>query len=165
MKALAALILAALLAANGAFIFAASRLMPPRVASHFDAQGFATGYMPRDHYLLLMAAIGLGIPLLLAVALSALPYVAPTRLRIPARDYWIAPERREATLNTLATSGLIVASIVAAFMIAANLLVVQANKRTPPQLDSAALYTLIAGLVLALLAWQVILWRRFQVPR
>ena len=165
MKILAALILSALLAANGALVFATSRLLPPRVASHFDVHGFANGYMGRDDYLLLMAGIGFGIPILLAALLSAVPYLAPTRLRIPARDYWIAPERRDATLNTIATSGLVIANIVAAFMIAVQLLVVQANNRAPPQLDNASLYTLIALLVIAILAWQIILWRRFQVPR
>jgi uncharacterized membrane protein len=165
MQSLAALVLSALLAVEGAIIFATSRQLPARVASHFDGQGFANGFMPREDYLLLMTGLGLGIPLLLVLGLVILPYFTPTRLRIPSRDYWIAPARRRETLSTIATSGLIIASIVAAFMVAMHLLVVQANNRAPPQLDNTLLYTLIALLVFAILAWQFMLWRRFQVPR
>jgi hypothetical protein len=35
----------------------------------------------------------------------------------------------------------------------------------PPQLDNPLLYTLIALLILSIVIWQFILWRRFQVPR
>ena len=83
-----------LLAIEGVIIYVTSRHLPARVASHFDGQGFANGFMPREDYLLLMTALGLGIPLLLVLVLVVLPYFMPTRLRIPSRDYWIAPARR-----------------------------------------------------------------------
>jgi uncharacterized membrane protein len=165
MRYLAALVLSALLAAEGAIIGVTSRQLPARVASHFDIQGYANGFTPREDYLLLMMGLGLGIPIALVILFVVLPYFVPTRLRIPSRDYWIAPDRRSETLSTIATSGLIFAGIVAGFMIALHLLVVQANNRMPPQLDNALLYTLIALLIIAILAWQFILWRRFQVPR
>jgi uncharacterized membrane protein len=165
MQYLAAFLLSALLMAEGATIVATAGQLPARVASHFDAQGFANGFMLRTDYQLLMTGIGLGIPILLVLVLVVLPYAMPNRLRIPSRDYWIDPIRRDATLRAIATSGLIIACIVAAFMIAVQLLVVQANSRVPPQLDNTLLYTLIALLIIAILVWQLMLWRRFQVPR
>ena len=165
MQFLAAMVLSALLVVEGAIIYVTSRQLPARVASHFDGQGFANAFMSRWDYLWLMAGLGFGIPLLMVLVLVVLPHFTPTRLRIPSRDYWIAPRRRTATLRTIATSGLVIASIVTAFMIAMHLLVLQANNRAPPQLDNTMLYTLIALLVIAILVWQLILWRRFQVPR
>jgi uncharacterized membrane protein len=157
--------LSVLLAAEGAVIVWSWGQLPLRVASHFDGQGIANGFMMRTDYQFLMMALGFGVPLLIAILLVVLPCLMPTRLRIPSRDYWIDPTRRSDTLRTIATSGLIVASIVAAFLIAVQLLVVQANGRSPPQLDNAVLYTLIALLVVAILAWQFTFWRRFPVPR
>jgi uncharacterized membrane protein len=162
---LAAFLLLAMLVAEGAVIVLTTGQLPPHVASHFDGQGFANAFMLRTDYQLLMMGLGLGIPLLIVLGLVVLPYLLPNRLRIPSRDYWMEPARRSQTLSTIATSGLVIASIVAAFMIAMQLLVVEANNRVPPQLDNALLYTLIALLIIAMLVWQLILWRRFQVPR
>jgi uncharacterized membrane protein len=165
MQYLAAFLLSALLTAEGITMVATAGHLPARVASHFDTQGFANGFMLRTDYQLLMLALGLGIPLLLVLVLVVLPYLMPNKLRIPSRDYWIEPIRRDQTLRSIATSGLFIACIVAAFMIAVQLLVVQANSRVPPQLDNTMLYTLIALLIIAILVWQLMLWRRFQVPR
>ena len=165
MPYLAAVALAAVLAVNAIILAVTSGPLPGRVASHFNGQGFATGFMTHENYVLLMAALGVGLPLLLVVLLVLLPRSMPTRLRIPSRDYWIAPERRQETLATITTSGLVVACFLAAFMTAVHLLVVQANSRTPPQIDTNMLYALIAVLIIALLAWQLVLRRRFQVPR
>ena len=165
MQYFAAFLLSALLAAEGVIIVSTSAQLPARVASHFDAQGFANGFMLRTDYQLLMMALGLGIPVALVLLLVVLPYFMPNHLRLPARDYWVEPVRRNETLRTIATSGLSIACIAAAFMIAVHLLVVQANNRVPPQLDNALLYTLIAFLIFTILLWQFILWRRFQDPR
>jgi len=165
MQYLAAFLLSALLLAEGATMVATAGQLPARMASHFDAQGFANSFMLRTDYQLLVLGLGLGIPLLLVLVLVVLPYAMPNRLRIPSRDYWIDPLRRAQTLSSIATSGLIIACIVAAFMIAMQLLVVQANSRVPPQLDNTLFYTLGAMLIIAILAWQFLLWRRFQVPR
>jgi hypothetical protein len=135
------------------------------MASHFDAEGFANGFQLREDYQLLMMGLGLGIPIALVLVLVVLPYLIPNRLRIPSRDYWTAPSRRNQTLRAIATSGLTIAGIVAAFMIAMHLQVVEANNRTPPQLDNASLYTLPALLIISITVWQFILWRRFQIPR
>jgi hypothetical protein len=165
MQIFAALALTALLACNAAIIVATSAQLPPRVASQFNGQGLATGFMQLGNYVLLMGGVAIGLPLLLVILLVALPRVLPTRLRIPSREYWTAPARREDTLRTVTTSGLVIACVLALFTIAVHLLVVGANSRTPPQLDNIMLYTCIAILILALLAWQFMLWRRFQVPR
>jgi uncharacterized membrane protein len=162
---LAACLLLAVLAVESAVIASTTGQLPAQVAAHFDGQGLANGFMLRTNYQWLMMGLGIGIPLLLVLGLVVLPYLLPNRLRIPSRDYWIEPARRSQTLSSVATSGLVIATIVAAFMIAVQLLVVEANNRVPPQLDNALLYTLIALLVIAMLVWQLILWRRFQVPR
>ncbi|MEP6943614.1 MAG: DUF1648 domain-containing protein [Betaproteobacteria bacterium] len=165
MKYVAALVMSLLLAANGLVLATSLGSLPTRVASHFDASGIANGFMPRSDYVLFMAAICLGIPVLLLLATVMLPFLAPNRLRIPSRDYWIAPERRAQTLTTITIGGLVMSCIVAAFMVGVQLLVLQANARTPPQMDVALLYTMLALLVVAILFWQFLLWRRFQAPR
>jgi uncharacterized membrane protein len=165
MKYIAAFVMSLLLSANGLVLANSSSRLPASVASHFDAAGIANGFMPRSEYVMFMAAISLGIPVLLVLVTVMLPFLAPSRLRIPSRDYWIAPERRVQTVTTIATGGLVMSCIVAAFMVGVQLLVLQANARTPPQMDIAILYAMGALLVVVILFWQFLLWRRFQAPQ
>lgn len=165
MRNFAAMLLIALFIAGGATIHATSDRLPARVASHFDLAGHANGYRPRDDYLILMLLLTFGVPLLVVALNIVLPRVAPGLLRIPARDYWLAPDRRNETCESIATSGFVIACAVTVFMIALHLLVVEANSRTPPRVDNAMLWTLVCVLIVGGAAWQLFRWRRFQRPQ
>jgi uncharacterized membrane protein len=160
-----AILLSALLLFGSATIYATSKQLPARVASHFDAAGLANGFMPRGDYLLFMLVLTLGVPLLVVVVSVVAPRIAPGTLKIPARDYWLAPERRDDTYATVATSGFVTASIIAGFLIALHFLVLSANSQTPPRLDNMLMWGLIALLIVSLLTWQWFCWRRFHKPQ
>ena len=95
MLAAAAIVWLALLAAGCSTIYVTAERLPPRVASHFNFEGFANGSMPRDDYLLLMLLLTMVVPAVIVALNVVLPRVAPRLVRIPARDYWLAPERRD----------------------------------------------------------------------
>jgi hypothetical protein len=164
MRYLAPMLLAALCAAGAAILYATADSLPAVVASHFDLAGYANGTMSRSSYLLFMALMMFGVPLLVVELNIILPRFVPRLIRIPARDYWLAPERRGETLASIATSGAFIACLIVAFMIALHLLVVEANARTPARIDSEALWMLIGSFVIATLVWQFLRWRRFRRP-
>ena len=154
-----------LLVAGGAILALTAHLLPAQVASHFSAGGIGSGFMARSDYVLFMLAMTLGVPLLIAVFTVLVPWLVPIdKLRLPNRDYWLTPERRQETMSALATSGLGMASIVAAFLIAVHLLVITANQQLPPRLDNTTLWLLVGALVVASVFWQFLRWRRFKVP-
>jgi len=162
---LSAFVFLFLLVSGGAILALTANLLPPQVASHFDAAGVARGFMARSDYLLFMLAMTIGVPLLIAATTALLPRLVPVdKLRLPNRDYWLAPERRDATLAGLTTSGLGMASIVAAFLIAVHVMVIVANRQLPPRLDSTTLWFLVGALVVSSVLWQFLRWRRFKVP-
>lgn len=80
--------------------------LPETVASHFDGQGRPNGWMSKDGFMLLYAAM---LALQVAIFGGALKLLRrlPDRLfNLPHRDYWLAPERREQTLDYLEAWGL-----------------------------------------------------------
>jgi uncharacterized membrane protein len=164
MRGLSVALLAALFAVAGVLLYLTSDGLPAQVASHFDAAGHANGYMPRSSYLLFMALVTFGVPLLIVEVTIVLPRFVPRLVRIPARDYWLAQERRTETLASIATSGVLTACLLTGFMIGVHLLVVEANKRAPPKIDSELLWVLIILLAVGILAWQLFRWRRFRRP-
>ena len=75
--------------------------LPQVVASHFDGAGSANAWSGRNTFF----AIYLGMMALLIVVFDLLPRWpgrrSRVRMNIPNRDYWLAPERRDATLEYL----------------------------------------------------------------
>ena len=119
MRHFAVVLLAALLAAGAATLYATADSLPPVVATHFDLAGRVNGSMPRGTYLV---------------------------------------------FTSLLMFGSYLACLMAAFMIALHLLVVEANARQPPRIHRELLWLLIAGLITATPVWQRLRWRRFRRP-
>ncbi|HTR58430.1 MAG TPA: DUF1648 domain-containing protein [Casimicrobiaceae bacterium] len=164
MRYFAPMLLVALCAAGAAILYATADSLPAVVASHFDLAGYANRTMSRGSYLLLISLLMFGLPLLVVELNIILPRFVPRLLRIPARDYWLAPEHRDETLASIATSGAFIGCLITAFIIALHLLVVEANSRTPARIDRNALWMLLGIFVLAMLGWQFFRWRRFRRP-
>ena len=151
-----------LLVALGAFVWRTSQVLPPIVASHFSASGAASGYMPRGIYSVLVMALVVGAPLLVALVPAAAAGKGAKRLNIPDREYWLAPERREATLAYIRGHGRWFAAGVALFLTYVHWLVVRANALRPPMLSTAGIVLGLVVLFLALAVWLTLLFRRFR---
>jgi hypothetical protein len=82
----------------GVFVWLRSAALPPRLASHFSASGAADGFMPRSTYVALMAAIAVGMPLLVAAAGRRVDVLPEQGITLPNRDHRLAPSRRARTL-------------------------------------------------------------------
>ena len=153
-----------LLAALAAFLWSTSAALPPVVASHFAGSGVANGFMARGPYVTLMFVIGVGVPLLIGFLPSTLVERGSHNLNIPNRDHWLAPQRRDATLAFLRVHGLWFGAAVAIFLGYVHWLVVQANRLQPPELSTRGILGGLAVFGLVLVAWLVVLFRRFGKP-
>jgi uncharacterized membrane protein len=100
MKAGRLLIVISLLAAAAQSAFYWARL-PAMMASHFGAAGQANGWQSKPAFfgfycfiMLLLAVIFLGMPVLIR-------FMPVSLINLPNKDYWLAPQRREASLSFL----------------------------------------------------------------
>src|ERR1700727_1935222 len=66
--------------------------LPPMVASHFDGAGFPTSFMTHAFYTKCVFAMGVGFPIAM-VALLSVVYSKAGDMKMPNREYWLAPER------------------------------------------------------------------------
>jgi hypothetical protein len=147
-------LLLAVLVAAAAFIWLSSGSLPPVVASHFVAGGAANGFMPRSAYLGLTLAVTVGLPLILALVMGSVTRLVPDRfINLPNRDYWLAPERRQETLDYLSNQGNRFAMLLCAFLCFVHWLVVRANAMQPPHFPESTLVTALPLFGVALLVW------------
>ena len=82
----------------GITVWTCARGLPPLVATRFALDGSVTGFLPREHYRLLMTLLVVLVP----ACAAWLPIVAAGadggHLDIPARAHWLDPSRRRDTL-------------------------------------------------------------------
>lgn len=153
-----------LIVAAAAFVLASSRWLPPVVASHFDAAGNANGAMPRHIYTLIMTALIVVAPSVVAFASTRALDQPGARINLPRRDHWLAPERRERTLADLRAFFRRFAAALTLFLAYAHGLVVRANGLRPPHLAPGPFLLGLLVFLLALGGWTIALLRRFQAP-
>ena len=138
--------------------------LPERIATHFGADGLPNGFMPRDTYRILMLALALGLPALVTFACRAAIRGAADSLRVPNRDYWLDPSRREATVAYLRRHTAWLGAGIALFMLAMHVLLIHVNALIPPHLDANLAASLMLGPLAAVLLWTGSLQRRFRRP-
>ena len=151
-----------LIAAAAAFILISSASLPSQVASHFDAAGVPNGFMSRAAYqrimLVLVVAVASMIGWLPAVALRR----PDARINLPHREYWLAPQRRAATIELLLGRMRSFAGGVLLFLCYAHELVVRANRSSPARLSARAIEWGVVLFLAATFIWTLRLTRRFR---
>lgn len=138
--------------------------LPETVASHFDAAGRPDAWMSRGGFLTVLAVVHL----LTAVSIGGvglwLPRVGNMWINLPNKDYWLAPERRDATLADVARRLFDLGTLTSALLFWVVLVTVDFNRGLRDAVDGL-LWPLGIYLVLTL-AWIVALYRRFPAgPR
>jgi len=138
--------------------------LPPIMASHFDARGIANGWQPKSVFFTIFlivvgiaAFVALGVPRLVA----SLP---PQYLNLPNKDYWLAPERREATFAFLSAHMAWFGCAVLGLIASAFYFSIQANLLPEPQFDSSSFLYILGAFLLFTLFWMIFLFRRFARP-
>lgn len=135
--------------------------LPERVATHFDAHGQPNGWMSRTGCVAFSLILGVVFPLT-AVAVSWVVGRLPDqRLNLPHRDYWLSPERRDATHTYLQRHALGFACIGVGFVAGIHALIVQANRPGTTGLSLPWMLAVIGGFLVAIGVWGCTLIRRF----
>jgi uncharacterized membrane protein len=148
----------------GVYIVFTCQSMPERVASHSGGAGQADGYMSRTGYTIFMLGFTIGLSLLIVFMMSRLPRSFPNLTNIPNRNYWLAPERIDQTLDYLSGHAMWFGCGYALFFCTIHQLVVQANRQNPPVLDNKTFLGAMILFLAALVVWIVFMFRRFRKP-
>jgi uncharacterized membrane protein len=143
------------------FIIYTARSLPETVATHFGAHNNANGWMSRNDYLMFMLSFMIGISAFVSFAVGTLPRKFPQWTNLPNRDYWLAAERREDSLNFLNAHGKRLGCLVVMMMLGMHFVLLKANHLQPPMLPVATFSSVLLGFVVALIWWIVRLYRRF----
>jgi hypothetical protein len=153
------LLLAALL-----FLTRSVATLPPMVASHFDAAGYPNAFMTRSGYSRFIVAMGIGLPIAMVALLTSV-YSRASNMKLPNRDYWLAPERIAQTRAILVVHGVWFGSLLICMVCFVHWLVMGAHQRVPPQLSNSMFLGGLLVFFLITASWIVAMLLAFRLPR
>lgn len=141
-------------------------LLPGRMASHFDGTGRANGFMFRDDFLATELGLFAFMSLIFVVLPGFLRRIPNSLINLPRKDYWLAPERREATLRDMARQLTWFGAATLLFLLLVMEAVMRANlPGGGGQLSAPFFYTSL-GIYLSFVAfWTIpLLWKHSRLP-
>jgi len=145
------------------FVINTSTHLPANMASHFNAEGIADGFMSKEGYTHTMLALVVLVPGLLAVAPFGMRKLPASLINIPQKEYWLQPEKREVTFHTLNRFMSVLACLLLLFLTYVHWLVIQANKAQPPALPVIDLLVGMFVFLSLIGAWSLLLHRQFKL--
>lgn len=77
--------------------------LPDTLASHWTGDGVANGWMSKPMFFGILWVAGYGSIAIAPVLSMFIGHVPSSLWNLPNKDYWLAPERRDATIQLLQT--------------------------------------------------------------
>jgi len=140
-------------------------LLPERKAAHFNYEGLPNGWQPKDGFFLLMlVVVGVTavIPFLSARLIAARPN---NQINLPNRSYWLAPERREATIRFIGAQMAWFGCGVLGVLLFGTSLAIHANLPLDCRFDNSTMIKVLGGFLFLTVIWMVRFMRHFfRVP-
>jgi len=114
--------------------------LPDPMASHFNASGGATAWMPKSGFFFLFAFVMVfaGIPVFLVP--KQLASRSNDKINLPNKEYWLAPERRAETMQYLGIQMAWFGCALVAFLLCGFYFAVSANLKPDHTFDSTSFY-------------------------
>lgn len=136
--------------------------LPDTVANHFGSNGLPNGWMSNTASLI-TSSIVLIFNSAVFLSISSIFNNVPLKyISFPKKEYWLAPERKNASISMMTKWLLFFGLITNLFMIAIFHMVFIANQTTPPRLDEELFISLLIIYFIILIAWLVLLFKKFN---
>jgi uncharacterized membrane protein len=145
------------------FVTGTASELPPMMASHFDASGQPNAFMSRSGYIRFVLCFAVGFPVAIVTILTMV-YSRATDLKLPNRDYWLAPQRLDRTRAFLVAHGVWFGSLLVTLACCVHWLELRANRLLPPHLSNQTFAALMLAFLIATAVWISALMFAFRRP-
>jgi hypothetical protein len=137
-------------------------MLPDRLASHFDAFGAPNGWMMKPAFfavciaaILTSSVVGFLVPRAIAASPDA-------KIRLPHKEYWLAPERRGETFRFLKRYFAWYGCALLLIEVLAIEFAIGANYNVPIRFPAGPMLLIVGAFLVFNLFWTVQIFRRFS---
>jgi uncharacterized membrane protein len=140
--------------------------LPDPMASHFNASGTATAWMPKSGFFTLILVITLAASVPVFLVPRSLAKLSNDRINLPNKEHWLAPERRIETMQYLGNQMGWFGCALLTLLLFGLYIAVAANFRPDHHFDSGSFYIVLGAFLAFILVWLVRLLSHFsRVPQ
>jgi uncharacterized membrane protein len=139
-------------------------LLPDRLASHFSASGIPNGWMTKPQFFITYAVMLLPALVVEFWVSHRIANKPDAKLRLPNKEYWLAPERRAGTFCYFESFFAWYGCALLFVEVFTMSLAMRANFDAPPQLPTSPIVFVVVGFVLFNVAAVIAMYRRFALP-
>jgi uncharacterized membrane protein len=136
-------------------------LIPDRVASHFSASGAANAWMSKPLFFAFYAGavvIAFVVEFFVPRTLANSP---KSRMNLPNKEYWLAPNRRDKTIGYLQRRFAWYGCAFLGLEVCAMEMAIRANMRAEPELPLGPVLLLLGAFLAFNVIWMVGMFRHF----
>ena len=138
--------------------------LPAHVATHFDLNGHANGWMTKQEFINFSLVAGLGTQLFVTAVMWVGRFLPPKMMNLPNRDYWHKPENFPEACDRLLGLSLWLGTLLVLWVGLLNYQIVEANRLKPSRLDTSSFMFAMGTFVIMLAAWMIFMWKEFRLP-
>ena len=139
--------------------------LPEKMASHFNAGGQPDGWMNKGSFVGLMVLIQFGLAAMMFGIGRLTRVLPPSMINVPNREYWLADERREQTLQDSESMLAWIAAGTSVFLMVIFWLTFDANIGEDQQLNSTISWIALAVYLLGLFGFCFVkLAKYYRIP-
>lgn len=137
-------------------------LLPGRVATHFGPSGEPDGWSSPATNALVLIVIATFMFTVFYFMHRLIARMPMALINLPNKDYWLAPERADASLAKLAIQFRLFGAAILLLLCVAHALAVQANLVKPPKLDNLLFLGALGLFFVFTIVWAVSFYRSFR---
>jgi len=136
--------------------------LPDPMASHFNASGAATAWIPKPGSFILMLVVTLAASVPVFLVPRSLAKLSNDKINLPNKEYWLAPERRAETIQYLGAQMGWFGCALLAFLFCGLYNALAANFRPDHHFDSGSFYIVLGAFLAFILVWLARLLSHFN---
>ncbi|MFZ1040057.1 MAG: DUF1648 domain-containing protein [Anaerolineales bacterium] len=141
-------------------------ITPAQMASHFDFYGNPDHFSTKEQFFgieveTMLVILGMGVVTQIFVLITPVEWI---NIKMPNREYWLAPEHRDEIIDRLSSFVATLFGIVALGIQAGFELAAYANLHQPILFNTQMMFMVIAGLFVVTILMLFLLMISFRIP-
>ena len=136
--------------------------LPQQMASHFNAAGRPTAWMPKSVFFFFFPGISLFVLFMTLYVTKLIASKPSDKINLPNKEYWLAPERRAETIKYFETFFAWFGCALLALLISGFYLALTANLRDDHTFDYSSFYVVLGAFLAFTIVWMTRMTAHFK---
>jgi uncharacterized membrane protein len=139
--------------------------LPDQVASHFTISGQPDGWSEKSHFVYFSLGMYAFLTVLFSIIALFIPRLPDSLINLPHKDYWLDPQRRNQTMDSMSRFMFITGNLTLLLMLILNQNIINYNLQETDKPFTGMVYFLTAYLLAIAVITVRLIGKYFKKPK